>query len=147
MDRLKQFGLVYLGTPYTKYYAGIEWAFADAARLAAAMMRRGIKVYSPIAHTHPLARFGNIDPLDHSIWLPFDAAMMDRSDAMAIGTFAGWQQSYGVQHEIEVFQKAGKPVFRVDPWDFLVTEHISRFAHAPLLDPIIDGDPRTGEAV
>lgn len=48
-------GLVYLATPYSKYPRGIEAAFVDASRLAACLVRLGISVYSPIAHTHPIA--------------------------------------------------------------------------------------------
>ncbi len=108
---LRQFDLVYLGTPYSKYPAGIEAAFREASAFAARLLRMGIKVYSPIAHTHPLAIYGNIDPYDHSIWLPFDAAMMAKSDAMLVGTMEGWETSKGVLHEIETFRAADKPIF------------------------------------
>ena len=112
---LTKFPLVYLGTPYTKYKDGIEAAFMDAARLAAIMLSAGVKVYSPIAHTHPLAVHGNLDPLDHEIWLPFDRAMMEACAAMVVGMLPGWNESYGVQHEINVFRVAGKPVHFLDP--------------------------------
>src|SRR3990167_1959103 len=58
----------YLATPYTRYPAGIRAAFADAAKLAARLLVTGLKVYSPITHTHPLAIYGHLDPLDHAIW-------------------------------------------------------------------------------
>lgn len=115
MQRLKQHRLVYLGTPYTKYARGIEQAFKDAANLAATLLVAGVKVYSPIAHTHPLAIYGGLDPLDHDIWLPFDVAMMDASDAMVIGALPGWQESYGVKFEIATFRAAQKPVYLLDP--------------------------------
>ena len=105
--------LVYLGTPYTKYPGGIEKAFVDACWLTAELLRLGLRVYSPIAHTHPVAIHGQIDPLDLDIWLPFDAAMMAKADAMIVAMMPGFGTSRGVAHEIDVFKTAGKPVFHL----------------------------------
>lgn len=115
LDELKDHSLVYLATPYSKYPKGLEAAFQDAAALAAKVMVAGVKVYSPIAHTHPLAIHGKVDPYDHSIWLPFDAAIMDKSDAILVAKMDTWDKSYGISHEIEVFTKAGKPVYYLTP--------------------------------
>lgn len=112
---LKRFELIYVGTPYTRYVGGIEAAFQDACKLTARLLREGLKVYSPIAHTHPIAIHGGIDPLDLSVWLPFDAAIMAKSDTMLIGKLPGWLISTGVQYEISVFSGAGKPIFAIDP--------------------------------
>jgi hypothetical protein len=108
-------GLLYLGTPYSKYPTGIESAFVDAAKVAAALLRAGVKVYSPIVHTHPIAIHGAIDHLDLGIWRPFDQAMMERCDGMLVAMMDGWLESNGVWHEIEFFAKAGKPVLHIDP--------------------------------
>lgn len=115
LSDLKRYDLVYVGTPYSRYPGGIEPAFVDAAKLTARLMSEGLKVYSPIAHTHPLAIYGGLDPFDHSIWLPFDAAMMEKSDAMIVAMMAGWESSFGIRHEIQVFVEAGKPVYFLDP--------------------------------
>lgn len=108
--------LCYLATPYSKYEGGdLDLAFRDAARLAAELLKVGIKVYSPIAHTHPLAVYGDVDPMDHDIWLPFDEAMMKASDVLIVAHMNGWQESRGIAHEIEFFDKADKPIFDLDP--------------------------------
>lgn len=121
--------LYYLATPYTKYAKGINAAFMDAAELAARLLGAGHKVYSPIAHTHPVAIHGKIDPLDHDIWLPFDGAMMAKCDALLVAHMDGWQQSKGVLHEIQVFAKASKPIFDLDV-DTLAMTPFQRFAVA-----------------
>lgn len=114
MDQLRTHRLVYLASPYTKYPAGFHMAAVDAARIAADLMRAGVKVYSPIAHTHPLALYGNLDPLDHSLWLPFDQTIMDLADACCIaGDMVGWESSFGVQHEMKTFWGQQKPVYRL----------------------------------
>lgn len=112
---LRQFSLCYLATPYTKYAGGIDAAFQAAAKLAARLLKNNVRIYSPIAHTHPLAIHGGMDPLDHAIWLPFDEAMMEASDALVVAHMDGWHHSYGIQHEIKVFANAGKPIFDLDP--------------------------------
>jgi hypothetical protein len=117
LEKLKHFNLIYVGTPYTKYHGGIHAAFVDACRLTARLLRAGLRVYSPIAHTHPIAIHGEIDPLDLSVWLPFDAAIMGKSDAMIVGMLPGWDKSTGVQHEVDEFTSAFKPVFDMNPSD------------------------------
>jgi hypothetical protein len=113
--RLADFELVYLGSPYSKYQPGIEAAFRDASAIAGRLLLAGVKVYSPIAHTHPIAMHGRIDPYDHKIWLPFDQAMMDASKAMVVAKMDSWDKSFGIAHEIEYFGSAGKPIFYLDP--------------------------------
>lgn len=107
---LLDYKLCYLATPYSKYKKGIHYAFADAARVAAELLRNGVKVYSPIAHTHPLAIYGAIDPLDHAIWLPFDEAMMEAADALLVAKMQGWDESRGIKHEIDFFAERGKAI-------------------------------------
>jgi hypothetical protein len=108
---LKKFDLIYVGTPYTKYPGGIEVAFIDACKLTAQLIQLGLSVYSPIAHTHPIAIHGEIDPLDFTIWLPFDAAIMCKSDAMLVAMMPGWGISKGILHEIQAFTDANKQIF------------------------------------
>lgn len=116
IERKARTPLYYLATPYTKYHGGdIELAFRHAATLAARLLKIGLKVYSPIAHTHPVAKHGDIDPLDLSIWLPFDEAMMQACDELIVARMDGWNESIGVRHEINYFARAGKPVTYLDP--------------------------------
>jgi nucleoside 2-deoxyribosyltransferase len=112
---LQQMGLCYLATPYSKYSRGIVSAFEEAAALAGRLLKQGVKVYSPITHTHPIAHFGELNPLDHNIWLPFDQAMMEACDILVVAEMEGWAKSYGIAHEIEYFANADKPVVYLDP--------------------------------
>lgn len=112
---LRLYTLVYLATPYSKYQAGIEEAFKEAAKLAGVLLKAGLKVYSPIAHTHPIAVHAKIDPYDHNVWLPFDEAMMSAAQALVVAKMDGWQVSRGIAHEVEFFQRHGKSVYYLDP--------------------------------
>lgn len=121
MDALKS-KLIYLATPYSKYPAGLTMAFVDASRLTGRLMGLGYRAYSPIAHTHPIAMYANIDPYSHAIWLPFDGIMMDKSDVIMVAKMAGWEKSFGIKHEIDVFALAGKPRYSVDPETLEITK-------------------------
>lgn len=107
--------IAYLATPYTNFPGGIEPAFIAAAKLVAALLKTGVKVYSPIAHTHPVAIYGDIDPLDHAIWIPFDQGMMDVCGSLIVAQLPTWERSRGVAMEIDYFRNAGKPIFDLNP--------------------------------
>jgi hypothetical protein len=107
--------LAYLATPYSKYPMGLHGAFVDACRLAARLIHSGVNVYSPIAHTHPIGTYGGINPLDLTIWLPFDELMMARCDTLIVAHLPSWEKSKGIAQEIECFLRACKPIFDLDP--------------------------------
>lgn len=114
MNRLRQYELVYVGSPYSRYPGDIHQAFVDVSRLMGQLVAEGLKVYSPIAHTHPIAIYGGLDPLDHKIWLPFNMAIIRKSDAMLVAKMSGWDRSKGVREEIGIFKEQGKPVHYLD---------------------------------
>src|SRR3990167_3848405 len=103
-------GYWYLATPYSKYPGGLEVAYSEACKAAAFLIRRSIRVFSPIAHTHPIARFGDLDPLDHNIWLPADKPFMDNACGFIVCKMSGWVQSYGIGEEVKFFGYARKPL-------------------------------------
>lgn len=105
----------YLATPYSKFKPSLEAAFVEAAKQAAILTRAGIPVFSPIAHTHPIAIHGNLDPLDHGIWLEADRTFMEAARGIIVCCMAGWRESYGVKFEIEAFKRMGKPVVYMQP--------------------------------
>ncbi len=105
---------IYFATPYSKYPAGLEQAFVYACQLCGELLQCGLFVYSPIAHTHPIARHAGIDPLDHKIWLSFDAVRIAKADVLLVAMMPSWETSKGVQHEINAFMEAGKPVYFLD---------------------------------
>lgn len=104
----------YLATPYSKYPGGIEEAFKVACRAAADLIRAGVRVYSPIAHTHPIAIHGEINPYAHEIWLPADEPFMRAARGLIVLRAESWERSHGVGVEIETFRKMERPVVYMD---------------------------------
>lgn len=108
-------GFYYLGSPYSKYHGGLDAANTAVCIEAARLVRSGVSVFSPIAHTHPIAVIGGIDPFDADLWLALDRPMMDAACGLIALQMDGWLQSRGLAHEIDVFRAAGKPIVWMEP--------------------------------
>lgn len=107
----------YLASPYTKFALGQEAAFSEAAKAAAKLMAAGLVVYSPIAHSHPVATYGglaSVDALDGAFWLRQNQPMMEKMDGIIVLKLPGWEESEGVQIEIDFFRRNKKPVIFAD---------------------------------
>jgi nucleoside 2-deoxyribosyltransferase len=108
--------VLYLASPYSHPNAGVrQHRFEEACRAAAALLRAGVAVFSPIAHSHPIARFGV--PTSWDYWSRLDREFLARCDVLAVLTLAGWRESVGVQAEIALAYKLGMPIVYVAPND------------------------------
>lgn len=109
---LSRGGFLYLGSPYTLYEDGIDRAAEDVAKVAAALYREGITVFSPIVHSHHIAKAGGLDPLDADMWLKHCHPFMEAARGLIIAELHGWQESRGLMDvELPYFEREGKPVF------------------------------------
>lgn len=103
----------YLATPYTNYHEGHEAACEKACDIAAMLMSTGLVVFSPIAHSHPIA-YGRMDHIDPELWQKLDKPFLDNCCGVIVAKMKGWEESHGVQHEIETADAAGKPVMYLE---------------------------------
>lgn len=110
LDELRDARLVYVATPYSKYKLGQTIAAIHAAQATAELMRRGFVAVSPIAHSHAVATYGNLDAMDWTLWKRQDEPLMNAADALVVVMMDGWRESVGVLAEIEHFLAAMKPV-------------------------------------
>ncbi len=108
-------GYWYLGSPYSRHPGGIHEAHRQVCREAGRLISAGVAVYSPIAHTHPIALHGVLDPFDPEIWLPMDQPMMDAAKGLIVLKLSGWNKSYGMAYEIEIFTAAWLPIVYMEP--------------------------------
>lgn len=102
----------YLASPYTKYRRGPRVAFYDAAEAAGKLTAAGLVVYSPIAHSHPIATFGDLDALDGAFWERVNRPMMRALHGLIVLHLEGWEDSAGVAVEIAEFGRMRKPVIQ-----------------------------------
>ena len=127
-------GYLYLATPYSKYPGGIVAAYELACCEQARLISAGIAVFCPISHTHGPAIHGDIDPLDHGIWLPADQPFMDGADGIVVLTAESWELSYGMRKELEAFQAAGKSVHWMAPGEIPESLKVQSFIDRAIPD-------------
>ena len=106
-----QYGLWYLAQPYTDPDEEVmEQRFIEACRVSACLFRNGVLVFSPIAHTHPIAVHGDL-PKGFEFYERYDKAMIDRCSGVIVLQLPGWKDSVGVAAEIRYAKVRHRPVF------------------------------------
>ena len=101
--------MIYLASPYSDDNPAVRgYRFLEVCRAAAKMMREGQHVFSPIAHSHPIAQFGL--PGDWLYWEAFDRWFIERCEKVVVLMLPGWKESRGVRAEIRIAEELGKPV-------------------------------------
>lgn len=114
--------LVYLATPYNHADPAVrEWRFRAVSKAAGHLMRvRGLKVFSPISHSHPIKIEGNL-PGGWAFWGQYDKTFLDVCESLIVLKLRGWDESAGVKAEVEYARAAGMPVGYVEPEEVGIT--------------------------
>jgi hypothetical protein len=77
-------------------------------------MRGGLYVFSPIAHSHPIALTGAL-PTNWEYWKAYDETMISSCRALAVLKLNGWDESRGVREEVEIARKLGLTTYYTGP--------------------------------
>jgi hypothetical protein len=110
----------YVGTPYSRYEAGLQSAYEDACRQTARLMRERVPVYCPIAHSHGIAIHGGLDPVNGIFWSNANYPLMLPAVGLLVVEMAGWRDSEGLELEIQYFKDLHRPVISIVPgWQSL----------------------------
>lgn len=100
----------YLASPYTHPDENVRLHRFEAAKFAAAkILKENIAVFSPIAYSHPIAVSYEL-PTDWNFWQDQDESMIAALDIFMVLPLEGWQQSVGVQAELEIAKNLSKHV-------------------------------------
>lgn len=111
--------MLYLASPYSHVDAAVRHErFVMVCRAVAALLRQGQLVFSPIAHSHPVALHGELDG-EWSVWRDMDMWFLSRCQRFAVLTLPGWQYSVGVNAEMTMAREQGKAIDLLDPWHLL----------------------------
>ena len=106
---------IYLASPYSHPEADRrEKRFKQVCECAAYYMHRGEHIFSPIAHSHPIALAGDL-PKHFDYWADYDRVMLRHAKALWILIIEGWLQSEGVKQEVLLAKEFGIPVYLVVP--------------------------------
>ena len=103
-------GILYVAVPYDAHPHGLNSAAYDADRHAGHLIRLDFTVFSPISHSHSMARAAGLDPRDYDLWMKQNAPFMDACFAMVAVHIDGWRESIGMKMEREAFRSMGKPI-------------------------------------
>lgn len=102
--------LIYLATPYSHPNEEVrESRFRAVNIYAAILMRRGLHIFSPISHTHPIAMAGGL-PTDWKFWRDYDYAILSMCCKLIVMKLPGWEESKGIKGEIEIAIDLGIPI-------------------------------------
>ena len=107
---MKKNELIYLASPYSHAnYSVMSERFRAVCSAASRLMRDGYNIFSPIAHTHPIALAGGL-PTDFDYWQKYDELILSRCDRLVVLMLDGWEESNGIAMEIEIAKRIGIPV-------------------------------------
>jgi hypothetical protein len=121
--------LVYLCSPYSSSDSSIrEDRFQAVCKCAAVLKRCGVHLFSPIAHTHPIAMAGDL-PLGFEFWRSYDRTIIERCQYLLICCLPGWLDSKGIQGEVQIAIELGIPVGHLfEPFNEDLISHFARKA-------------------
>ena len=102
--------LIYLASPYSHPDESVRLQrFETVCFVADKLMSEGKHVFSPIAHTHPIAVKGDL-PKGWDFWEEFDRKFISACGELWVVMMDGWRESKGVQAEIKIANELGIPV-------------------------------------
>lgn len=101
---------VYLASPYSHPELTIKInRFQKVCEIAAWYFTKGIHVYSPIAHTHPICYFGGL-PAGFSFYAKYDKRILANCAELHLVLIDGWQHSDGMKAEAIHAIELNKPI-------------------------------------
>ena len=98
--------MIYLASPYS---ANPEHNYQLALSATAHMVAAGYIVYSPIVHCHPLHQAANL-PQDFAFWRRHNFGILRKASELWVLDIQGWQESIGVQAEINFAKQCYMPI-------------------------------------
>lgn len=117
MNRRKQARpYAYLALPHSHPDKSVrDERAAVADMMLARLATLGLHCFSPISHTHRASELMPEDTKSWDFWESFDLPFIEGASMLLVVTMPGWQESKGIRAEIDLFNKAGKPVHFLSP--------------------------------
>jgi hypothetical protein len=113
MEKMDKKLWVYLAAPYSDPDPKVvEKRMEIYSRVDAKLILEGYYTMSPLSK-HWLLQYQPL-PSDWNFWQGYGTEMLTKCDIMYIICMQGWQESVGVQAELELALKLNKPVVLLD---------------------------------
>jgi len=116
----------YLAIPYSHtddYMKELRFEVANA--VSARLMKEGEVIFSPISHSHPMAKYGL--PGDWDYWKDQDIMFLNVCSEFYVVMLKGWKESTGVSAEIAHMEQRGIDIQFIDPYaDETISELVEK---------------------
>lgn len=107
--------MIYIASPYSHADPAIrESRYRAVEHYTAELLRAQSWCYSPIVHCHHLALRFEL-PFTAAFWSEYNYHVLERCDALHVLKLPGWDDSRGVQAEINYWGKLGGTP-KLVPW-------------------------------
>lgn len=106
--------MIYLAVPYTHSDPNvIEERFQRVTKVAGKLLGNGEVVFSPITHCHEITKLHNL-PTNWEWWMKIDREYLSKCKVLYILTLDGWENSKGVNAEINLAKEFGLDILLID---------------------------------
>lgn len=124
--------MIYFGTPYSHPNPAVVNERVHLTLVAtASLIRKGLIIYSPIAHCHDLALRFSL-PTDAAFWEKINEDFLRSSNAFYALCIDGWRESIGLTREFKLARELKLPI------GYVLMDHLNVriSAHEPV-EPIL----------
>lgn len=109
--------MIYLATPYSHPDPAVRaWRFQQASALwhnyftaCSTRTTSSTVIFSPIVYAHPVAVRHKM-PTEHAFWARYCRRMLGLSNDLWVCQLDGWEESHGMNDEIDTAKLLGIPV-------------------------------------
>ena len=107
--------IIYFASPYSHPDPDvINERFQKACHAVADMTSKGYVVISPIIYGHTLIQYREM-PGDYGFWKNFCQSFLLKCSEMVVFKLPGWEESKGIQAEIEQAEQIGMKITYIEP--------------------------------
>ena len=105
--------LIFISTPYSHPDKLVQIErFETTSQLVATLLNQGKFPISPIVHGHPTTQYGVRG--DWQFWSDYCHEFIKACKMVFVGDLEGWEQSTGVQAEVEYAKSIGKEIYLIN---------------------------------
>lgn len=103
---------IYLASPYSHPEALVRHErYLAACKKTAQYAERGMAVFAPIVHSHPIAEYMAPEKcMDFDLWMKMDLPLLKDASELHVLCIEGWRTSRGVNREMEFAQSLAIPI-------------------------------------
>lgn len=116
MSKFSHTGYIYFASPYSDPDISVRLdREEEATEMAAKLTELGLNLFCPITQSERLKDFIEGGDLPHARWMEIDFEFLRRSRALIVYKMAGWEESKGVQDELQFAVRHKLPILYLGP--------------------------------